>query len=167
MVILFTSVSVKRADHYTRDPSHSKKWKPLSRHYYQTDCLPEYRPIKIKISSGTRPFHSLLLILFLRLMFGMNRGLWSNLHHPEAWNQELRETDSGEVIANLAIDQQFDLDLCLLIPTFSVFLYWRKERYGSLSFEIEIQSLQFFACPEAGAPICQKQWSFHCKKIGL
>lgn len=105
-----------------------KKWKPLSRHYYQMDCLSDYRPIKIKISSSTRPFHSLLLSLFLRLVFGMNRGLWSNPHHPEAWTRELRKTDSGKVMANMAIDQQFHLDLCLLMPTFSVLLYWRKER---------------------------------------
>lgn len=91
-----------------------KKRKPLSRCYYQMDCLPDYRPIKIEISSGTRTFHSLLLSLFLRLVFGMNRGLWSNTHHPEAWTRELRERDSGEVIANLAIDQQLHLDLCLL-----------------------------------------------------
>lgn len=167
MVILFTSVSVKRADHYTRDPLHPKNGSHFPDITTKRTVSQTTEQKKFKISSSTRPFHSLLLSLFLRLVFGVNRGLWSNPHHPEAWTRELRKTDSGKVMANMAIDQQFHLDLCLLMPTFSVLLYWRKERQGSLSFEIEIQSLQFYACPEDWSPYFPGTVEFPLQKIGL
>jgi hypothetical protein len=46
------------------------------------------------------------------------------------------------------------------MSSLNVRLYYRKERWG-LPIQIEIQTLQFYTCPAAEAPGCQKEESFH------
>lgn len=58
-----------------------------------------------------------------------------------------------EVTANMATDQQpiFHLDLCLLIPILSVWLYWGG-RCVDLSFEVGMQEIPILCMPCSWAP---------------
>lgn len=48
----------------------------------------------------------------------------------------------------------------------SVWLYWRKERYGNLSFEGGLQNLQCYTCP-AGKPLVARNMGVSIAKTGL
>lgn len=70
----------------------------------------------------------------------------------------------GKVLAS--ITTHIYLDLCSLMSTLNVWLYWKKERCGSLSFEIGMQSLQYYVDPVA-APTPETEFplqNFGCKK---
>lgn len=45
-------------------------------------------------------------------------------------------------------------------------MYWRKERYGNLSFEMGLQSLQCYTCPP-GKPLLARNMGVSIAKIGL
>lgn len=59
----------------------------------------------------------------------MNIGSWFHSHPPNAWTRELRKTNTGEVMDNVAPGQPplLHLDIYFLMPTFSVCLYWRRK----------------------------------------
>lgn len=53
------------------------------------------------------------------------------------------------------------------MPTLNTWLYYRKESHGALSFETEIQNLQFCACPVAGPLVAKRKGNFLLQNLSF
>lgn len=126
--------------------------------HYLADCGP------IKVSSCPKSFHSLPLYVLLSLVFGMNTGSRFTPLLPSGMDLRFK-SDTGEVITNVAKDQKpiFHHDLCLLDAHSNSLVELKNEKDWSLSLQIEMQSLQFHACPVAGPLFARKKGVFIAK----
>lgn len=53
------------------------------------------------------------------------------------------------------------------MPTLNTWLYYRKESHGALSFETEIQNLQFYACPVAVPLVAKRKGNFLLQNLSF
>lgn len=132
----------------------------------QKDCLLSYEPIKIKVSSGPRPFHFLPLLPspeFCAVPHGYGCRVMVQPSLPSGPDLRTKEVIQGKYqVIQLQPSNSWPLPATASFKYLVVFE--KKKKTWSLFLETGIQSLQ---CPEATPTLSrQKQGYFHCTNWG-